>query len=252
MNTSKVKISNWRVLLLFLLSVTSLIYIFSKPIQLQDPLYHDFADKRPIIGINNSFDVLSNIPFLLVGVYAIVALSRKRKSLTSFFSWLTFFVGVALVAPGSAYYHYSPNNSTLVWDRLPMTISFMGLFVAMISEYVDVRFEKFLFLFILLGFFSVGVWDYTQDLRLYYWVQAFPLLCIPIVMLLFKSQYNGKWLLLVGLVFYILAKITEFNDDKIFISLGQLVSGHTLKHLLAACGPMAIFIMLDTRKSLNS
>lgn len=247
MNT-QTKTLNWRVLVLLLITLASLLFIFSKPIATQDPNYHNFADQRPILGINNSFDVLSNLPFLLVGILGILKLSTLRNKLSSYMSWLTFFVGVLLVAPGSAYYHYAPTNQTLVWDRLPMTISFMGLFVALLTESVSQFFSRTLFFFIALGFFSVGVWDYTGDLRLYYWVQAFPLFCIPIILTLFPVQFSGRIWLFVGLAFYILAKVTEFNDEAIFKFLGEQISGHSLKHLLAACGPLAILQMLLTRK----
>lgn len=37
--------------------------------------------------------------------------------------WTCFYIGVAAVGFGSAYYHLQPNDSTLVWDRLPVSLT---------------------------------------------------------------------------------------------------------------------------------
>ena len=47
-------------------------------------------------------------------------------------------MGVGLVAVGSSYYHWRPNNARLVWDRLPMTVGFMSLIAVVLSETLDV------------------------------------------------------------------------------------------------------------------
>ena len=36
-------------------------------------------------------------------------------------------LGVLLTGFGSGYYHWSPSNETLVWDRLPMTLTFLPM-----------------------------------------------------------------------------------------------------------------------------
>ena len=45
----------------------------------QDLAYHNFADTRALFGLPNAYDVLSNIPFLLVGVYAASDERRRRQ-----------------------------------------------------------------------------------------------------------------------------------------------------------------------------
>ena len=59
--------------------------------------------------------------------------------------YLTLFEGVALTALGSGYYHLAPDNARLVWDRLPMTIGFMGLLAAVLAERVSVPVARRLF-----------------------------------------------------------------------------------------------------------
>jgi hypothetical protein len=110
-------------------------------------------------------------------------------------------MGLILVAAGSSYYHWNPNNQTLVWDRLPMTICFMSLFVALLGEHISFQYEKIILpASLLLGVFSVIYWQYTGDLRFYGLVQFGTLAAIPLILLLYRSKYaqfdtNGNGLI---------------------------------------------------------
>jgi hypothetical protein len=160
-----------------------------------------------------------------------------------------FFAGVAFISAGSAWYHLNPNNDTLVWDRLPMSIGFMGLLVALLAEYVNERLGGFLLLpAILAGFSSVIYWHWYDDLRFYVWIQFMPLLVVPILMVLFRPRYTHQWLLPVALAFYMFSKLAEAYDPEIFAYTQGYVGGHTLKHLLAALACYVVLLMLKTRK----
>jgi hypothetical protein len=236
-----------RFLLLAMLLGSLAVVLTLDPIQ-QNASYHRFSDQRIIFGVPNFFDVSSNIAFLLVGAAGVLFLARRTVSLRV--AWLTFFVGVAIVSAGSAYYHVNPNNNTLVWDRLPMTIAFMGLFAAILGEYVDERLGRILLVpAVLLGFFSVLYWRWFGDLRFYFWIQLIPLLTVPAVMILFRSSYTHGWALLVALALYGFAKVAEAYDGEIFALTQHLFSGHTLKHLLAALSCLMVLAMLWRRKS---
>jgi hypothetical protein len=238
----------WRHLLLLAIVLGSLALMLSHDPLQQHAGYHRFADQRVVFGVPNFFDVSSNIAFLLVGVAGVLFLARRTVSLR--FAWLTFFLGVAIVSAGSGYYHANPNDGTLVWDRLPMTIAFMGLFAAILGEYVDERLGKILLVpAVLLGLFSVLYWRWFGDLRFYFWIQLIPLLTVPAVMILFRSRYSHGWVLLVALALYGLAKVPEAYDGEIFALTRQLFSGHTLKHLFAALSCLTALAMLWRRKS---
>jgi hypothetical protein len=156
---------------------------------------------------------------------------------------------VSLVSIGSGTYHWDPRDATLVWDRLPMTIAFMGLFTALLAEYVHARLGDILLVpMLLLGLFSVLYWQSADDLRLYIWVQLIPLLTIPVVMLLFRARYSHSWFLAPALGCYLLAKFAEVYDREFFALTGGLFSGHSLKHVLAAAGCLAVLWMLRIRK----
>src|SRR5674476_559034 len=242
---------NWRHALLLVVVFGSLAIMLSmQPIK-QDQAYHDFADHVAWLGIPNFFDVISNIPFLLV---AIAGLRFCRSSLLMGYrpAWITFFAGVAIISAGSAWYHLNPNNDTLVWDRLPMTIAFMGLLAALLAEYVNARLGRFLLVpAIMAGLSSVVYWHRFDDLRFYVWIQFMPLLIVPILMALFRRKYSHQTLLPVALSFYILAKLLEAYDREVFAFTQGLFSGHSLKHLMSALGCYSVLMMLKMRKPLE-
>src|SRR5262249_29426249 len=127
--------------------VVTLGAIFCLPLLPQDLSYHAFADDRTMLGVPNFLNVASNLPFLVVGVLGLRLLLRldavrpDGPVLERAERWplLVLFVGVLLTAFGSAYYHLAPDNERLVWDRLPMTVAFMGFFASMIGERISVR-----------------------------------------------------------------------------------------------------------------
>jgi hypothetical protein len=221
----------------------------------QDAAYHHFVDTRTMLGVRNALNVLSNLPFLLVGVLGWWIVSSKSHFLQSSERWpyAVCFTGVALTAAGSAWYHWSPDNSTLVWDRLPMALAFMGLLAATIAERVSVRLGVSLLApLIAVGIASVFYWRMTEasgagDLRPYVLVQFGPAILIPAMALLFPPRYTlGKrYCRILG--WYAAAKILEAGDGVIFAA-GGVVSGHTLKHLAAAWACYEIARMVELRE----
>jgi hypothetical protein len=214
-------------------------FAMSSPIE-QNEDYHNFSDTLTIGGILNFWNVISNFPFLIVGLFGIFRLKKMDRVNLQF---LTFFIGVSFVAIGSGYYHFNPNSSTLVWDRLPMTIAFTALMSIVISEFIDYKKGKLLLLpLLLLGIISIVYWVKLGDLRLYALVQFYPILAIPVILILFKSEENfpkGFWLLLIS---YIIAKLFETYDFEIHKTL-KLLSGHSLKHISASVG---VYLLINS------
>ena len=213
----------------------------------QDLAYHHFADRRVALGVPNFLNVASNIAFLLVGVAGLALCTGTRRHGASM-SWAVLFAGAALVAIGSGYYHWSPDNASLVWDRLPMTVGFMGLFVALLSEHIDERLERLMLppaLFT--GAASVAWWHYADDLRFYAWVQFMPLVAISLLVAMFPGRYTHRRYLVYGLACYLAAKVAEALDRQIYEGTGEWLSGHTLKHLLAALALYMVYVMLRRR-----
>ena len=222
----------------------------------QDVTYHLFVDTREIWAIPNFWNVVTNIPFAIVGLWGLHKLRSpgELKILQQTgMSYLLLFFGTMLVSFGSSYYHLSPNNQTLVWDRLPMTIAFMALCSIIISEFISIRSGKaLLYPLIVAGMFSVLYWYYSEiqgngDLRPYILVQFYPILAIPVILACFPSKcthVQAYWMLL---IIYVIAKIFEHLDHEIYNMLG-FISGHSLKHLTAALGMYVLLIFYQKRK----
>jgi hypothetical protein len=215
----------------------------------QDPAYHDFADQRLLLGVPNLLDVASNIAFLIVGALGIALCAGQRRP-PRVASWMALFIATVLTGLGSAYYHWAPSDATLVWDRLPIALAAMALLVALAVEHVGEGLERFLLAPALaVGLLSVLWWHWSGDLRPYLWVQFAPLLCIPLMLAMFPARYTHRRFLLYGLALYALAKVAEMKDREIFTLTANIVSGHTLKHLLAAGAIFALLVMLRRREA---
>ena len=221
--------------------------------------YHRFVDARVILGAPNFWNVASNLPFLIVGAVGLMTVLRGGYvgGLPSQrLAYGVFFAGVAAVCFGSGYYHWSPSNATLAWDRLPMSIAFMAFVSIVIAEHIDERAAKILLWpLIALGVFSVGYWDYTErlghgDLRLYGLVQFLSLAVIALTWLTLPSRLTGigyLWGMFAG---YAAAKVLEALDAPLYAVLGQQMSGHALKHV-AAAGGMVFFVLALRRRRLK-
>jgi hypothetical protein len=226
-----------------------LFWFIAGPIR-QDLAYHNFADKRHFCGVPNSFDVLSNIPFIfttLLGLFII--LKKDYPRLASHNYYIIYFISVSFVGLGSGYYHWNPNSTTLIWDRGPMTVSFMTFCSLILSERGYPRLAKQIFWPLLIGgILSVIYWAATDDLRPYALVQFYPLMCLPFVLIKLKGP-GTKWLWY-ALIFYILAKVFEHFDKQIFSILGEQLSGHSIKHLSSAVSTFMIALKLIYQEKL--
>jgi len=244
-----------KVSILFSITLLAVLGIAAVPEIAQEQDYHHFADQRTVLGIPNFWNVLSNVPFLIVGVMGVNGVIRKdRFTLLSEILpvYLAFFLGIILIGIGSGYYHLWPSNETLVFDRLAMAVAFMAFFTIIISEFISEKVGKQLFLPLLLfGLFSVGYWHVTElkgegDLRLYVLVQFLPMLLIPLILILFSPRFSHIALIWTALVAYLMSKIAEMTDEILYISLAG-VSGHSLKHLFAALSAYLFFLALQKR-----
>jgi len=177
-----------------------------KPIR-QDLKYHCFAyDCQTKFGIPHFWNVITNLAFVLAGIYGLMFNGQST-------SYYVIMVGTILVGFGSGYYHWNPNNQTLVWDRIPMTIVFMALVTSLINEW-------WLWPLVIAGILSVVYWHYTDDLRPYVFVQFGSVM--------FLLAVGGKQLWPV-VAMYVVAKFLEAFDQSI-----SPIGGHPWKHVAAA------------------
>jgi hypothetical protein len=224
--------------------------------------YHEFADDRTFLGVPNALNVLSNLPFLLVGVWGLWFLLVGKASHPGMayrdpaerWPFVAMFICVALTGVGSTYYHLQPNNDRLVWDRLPMAVGFMGLIAAMTAERISPRLGGRLLLpLVAIGIASVLYWHWTEqheqgDMRLYVFIQGYSLFFVLVAPLLFPCRYTRTYDWYIGIGWYVLAKVCEFQDGWVYRALHGTLSGHTLKHLLGAVSTYWLLRMLMLRR----
>jgi Ceramidase len=232
---------NLPVLVLLGAAIASFAALLLVPPIHQDQSYHQFADHRALLGVPNFWNVVSNFPFIVIGAVGLARFHREAAT-------TVLFLGVFLTGFGSSYYHWNPNDGTLLWDRLPMTLCFMAILSVVIEERVSQTAGRVLLWPLLaIGLFSLLLWRWTDDLRLYVWVQFFPAVALPLMFVLFRPKYTGTSHWLIAAALYALAKLFEFYDHAIY-SLGSIVSGHTLKHLAAAAACFAVLRYFETRR----
>ena len=222
--------------------------------------YHAFADCRTIWSVPNFFNVVSNLPFLVGGAMGLAIIWKgggafldPREQLP----YLVFFLGALLTSAGSAWYHLAPDNPRLVWDRLPMTLGFAGLVAAAAAERANLRLGlRSLWPLLALGAGTVIYWYATEragagNVIPYAAYQGWSILVIVLLIFVFPARrYSHGALLLWAAGWYGLAKVFETCDLGIYRLTGGLLSGHTIKHLLAAGAVFAIVRQLRLRRAL--
>jgi Ceramidase len=242
-----------------LAALAAALALFSPPLQ-QSQAYHRFADARALLEVPNAADTLSNLAFLVVGALGLAFLRREQASggAGRFIApremrpYWVFFFGVALTSVGSAWYHLAPDDARLVWDRLPMTLAFMSLVAAVVSERISVRAgSRLLWPLVLLGLASVVYWRWSalagfENLRPYEAVQFASIAVVLAISILHRSRYTHGGAIFALAAAYGLAKVMEVFDREIFEFTGW-VSGHTLKHLVAAAGIYLLLMALQRR-----
>lgn len=244
------------VLTLILLGI-EVVVVAMQPSISQDLKFHNFADGRSILNIENFWNVTSNLGFLAVGFAGLYKmLIRKSLVVMNEFraAYIIFFIGICLVTAGSSYYHFNPDNYTLVWDRLPMTIAFMALSAISFGEFMSVKVARLiLWPLLLFGLSSIYYWYYGErsghgDLRLYALVQLTPVLLLPLLLIAGKRTFDIRWGYLALLASYIVANFFEYYDVQIFQMTSSAFGGHAMKHLSIATGLYFLIRSYELRK----
>jgi len=198
--------------------------------------YHNFADRKTLFGIPNAMNVLSNIAILIPFFYLL-----KKKENTNQENMLSeknlLIIHILLLTIASIYYHYNPSDNTIFWDILMIaTLSIIVLNIINNHEY-----GKLLYI---LSILSVIYWKYSGDIKLYLII----LIGVPIYF--FLKYYKNKndtirKYLYFTIFFTILYRIVELYDHQIYKITGNIISGHTLKHIFAGLSILYIVKLLE-------
>jgi len=222
----------------------------------QDAAYHQFADRRSLLGIPNAFNVLSSLVFAwpgLEGLYRLAVQKSLRIRDGIFSAYAIFFAALLLTALGSAVYHWRPDNASLTLDRLPIAITLGAFSAILLAERVSLEIaRRALPVLVAAAIASVAYWYFSElagagDLRFYLLLQLLPIILLVFVLLAFPSRYDrnaGLWWLL---AWYLGARICELFDRQIYEAL-SVVSGHSLKHIAAGIGSLVFLRHLRLRR----
>ena len=211
------------------------------PAVAQHDHYHAFADQRTWLGVPCAMDVLSNLPFAIAALWGLLALYRSPSVSESLSAQAQralaalFFAGLLITAVCSGYYHLLPDNPSLVIDRLGMVIAFAGLLGVAVADRVSSHAGIATAAFVLAaGPLTVGIWADSGNLLPWVLLQGGGMLLIAVLAV--GQPLKGVWglQLLPVVIFYTLAKLFELGDHQVFEWTDGMISGHSLKHIVAA------------------
>ena len=231
-----------------------------------------FADDRGWHSLPNAMDVLSNLPFLVIGVLGLRRLRRldrpalaaapivgladepvsialnQRQGNSLDCAWL-FFAGLIACAAGSVFYHLQPDLLRLAADRAGMAIAFAGLIGFAVCDRVSQRAGwTAAWLTLAGGLLAVAVWFETGNVAPWATVQ-FGGMALVLILALTKPSPEGAGAvgLKLGWVifFYALAKVFELSDHAVYEATHHIVSGHSVKHLTAALSGLPVLQALQ-------
>lgn len=252
-----------RVFILLVVVMTLIVAAFLSPPTPQPDAYHEFVGQHTYLGIPNFGNIVSNLPFLWVGIAGLIFLHKEKKRnscgagfvLPEHRPYLVMFICTILVFSGSAYYHWAPDNHSLFWDRLPIAMGIMALLTAVWQERIPTKQpDGVLVVLVLLGAASVMYWIWSEqqgsgNLNYYIATQGGAILLIILLVTFFPSRYSRGSDFYAVLGWYALAKLAELLDEPVY-QLGGIISGHALKHLLAGLAVYWVLRMLKRREPL--
>lgn len=209
--------------------------------------YHLFADQRVLWQVPMAMDVLSNFAFVMAGVLGGVALRQARTTLSNVQRAMAalFFVGLLLVAAGSAWYHRAPDAAGLALDRSAMAVAFAGLLGLAAASRVSERAGAWLGLVALaMGPVAAQIAFATGNVLPWAALQ-FGGMAMVVFLALRPTRVGTLPVTLVPvLLAYSIAKLLEMNDHQVFELTGQWISGHTFKHVVAALAAAPVILVL--------
>jgi len=226
------------------------------PVSEQFADYHAFADQREAMGVPSALNVLSNLPFLFGGVWGLWQISRRVADCALDTRWwlaALFFLGLITTGTGSSVYHWTPTDFGLTMDRIGMVVAFAGLTAMAAADRVSVRSGVWVAIwFAIFGVLSAWWWLHTSNFLPWTVLQGGGLLLIAWLAL--RRPASGAWGVPLAKVagLYLVAKIFEFADHSVLELSQGLVSGHTLKHLVAAAVVLPVLQVLPGVEALNS
>lgn len=202
---------------------------------------HPFVDARRFASIPNFWDVVTNLPFVFVGAWGLVAIRGLQTAGITRRALQVFFVGLILTCFGSSYYHWAPSSFGLAVDRLGMAVAFAGVIVLALGERVSLLLAQRSLWPLMIAAVIAAFLPHVQGNTMPWVLIQFGGIALVLAVAFRKPLANAlniRWTQVIA--WYALAKVLEMQDDAVFHLTGELISGHSLKHLAAACAALPI------------
>lgn len=212
----------------------------------------------------SSLDVLSNLPLALIGIWGLRWLhwldrahedaldaaplpqAATRLPVNALDCAWMFFAGLIFTAAASAFYHVQPDATRLAADRAGMAIALSGLVGLAVCERVSERAGWPAAWLTMSGALVAAAVQYRTGNALPWTLVQFGGMALILVLSLARSSPGAIDLKLGWVVFfYVLAKLFELSDASIYEATRQLISGHGLKHFMAALAALPVLHALQ-------
>ena len=200
--------------------------------------YHDFADQRTLLGLPHALDVLSNLPFAVMGAWGLWWLRRvpldrlgtAQRGLAGLF-----FIGLIATAFCSSGYHLDPHEAGLCIDRVGMSLAFAGLLGLAAADRISARAGVALAALVAVAAPATALVAWLGGNMTPWAVLQGGGLVLLAALALRRPQPRALGFSIIGVIaFYAVAKALELADAPVFALTQQLISGHSAKHLVAA------------------
>ncbi len=207
---------------------------------------HPFVDARTLWGIPNAMDVLSNLPFVLLGAWGLWHL-RSPAALPSAtrVPAMVFFAGLVLTCASSSFYHWAPDAWGLALDRAGMAFAFAGVLGLAVADRVSQRAAQAVWASVLAaGMVSIAL-NYTTGAIAPWAVVQFGGMAVVLwaaTQRALPGALGIRWGVVIAI--YALAKLLELGDAWVFHSTMNTVSGHSLKHIAASLAALPVILAL--------
>jgi hypothetical protein len=207
---------------------------------------HPFVDARVLWGIPNALDVLSNLAFIPMGLWGLWSLHRApdvqratRQSAS------VFFVGLLLTCFSSSAYHWAPSVWGLALDRAGMAVAFAGVLGLAVAERVSLRAAPWVWGSVGVAGLLAILLNYTFGVIAPWAVVQFGGMAVVLWAAVQPKQagaLGARWSVLIAI--YVVAKLFELGDESVFKATGELMSGHSLKHIVASLAALPVISAL--------
>ena len=200
--------------------------------------YHDFADQRTLLSLPHALDVLSNLPFAVMGAWGLwwlrrVPLDRLGTAQRGLAGLL--FIGLIATAFCSSGYHLDPHDAGLCIDRVGMSLAFAGLLGLAAADRISARAGVALAALVAVAAPATALVAWLGGNMTPWAVLQGGGLVLLAALALRRPQPRALGFSIIGVIaFYAVAKALELADAPVFALTQQLISGHSAKHLVAA------------------